>query len=72
MDSSSLAQPRDPLTATEKPKTAVCSGCRTQKPRRGMVTVPEGRHDVLVFFDGDKLCNPCARRNGVSYKLPVS
>jgi hypothetical protein len=37
-----------------------------------MVTVPEGRHDVLVFFDGDKLCNPCARRNGVSYKLPVS
>jgi hypothetical protein len=32
-----------------------------------MVTVEEGRYDNLTFFDGDKLCKPCARRNGVSY-----
>jgi hypothetical protein len=26
-------------------------------------------HDNRVYFDGDKVCRPCARRNGVSYSL---
>jgi len=32
-----------------------------------MVAVQEGHHDNLVFFGGEKVCKPCARRNGVSY-----
>ena len=31
------------------------------------MTVQEGCHDGMHFFDGDKVCRPCARRNGVSY-----
>jgi hypothetical protein len=64
VDERILAHPRTP---TEKPKTARCAGCHLDYPRRGMVIVQEGRHDSLVFFDGEKLCKPCARRNGVSY-----
>jgi hypothetical protein len=47
--------------------TTRCVGCRERFPRRKLVTVREGRHDGLVFFDGDKVCRPCARRNRVSY-----
>ena len=47
--------------------TARCVGCPERFPRRKLVTVREGRHDDLVFFDGDKVCRPCARRNGVEF-----
>jgi hypothetical protein len=54
---------------TDKPKTAElsCVGCRQSLPRRELVVGDDDRHDNLAFFDGDKLCRPCARRNGVSY-----
>jgi hypothetical protein len=32
-----------------------------------LVEVHEGRHDNLVFFDGDLLCRPCAREGGVEF-----
>jgi hypothetical protein len=63
VDTKSLVHPHIP---PETPKTAKCAGCRGEYPRREMVTVHEGRHDGLYFFDGDNVCHPCARRNGVS------
>jgi hypothetical protein len=59
----------DPFTTFEKTATAElrCAGCRRRFPRRELVEVHEGRHDGLHFFDGDKVCRSCARRNGVSY-----
>jgi hypothetical protein len=56
-----------PKVTAEKPKTAVCAGCRCEYPQRDLITVHEGRHDNLTFFDGDRICKTCARRNGVSY-----
>jgi hypothetical protein len=41
-------------------------GCRQRFPRRELLIVQDDRHDNVVFFDGDKVCRPCARRNGVS------
>ena len=64
MDTRILAHPRAP---TAKTKTARCAGCRLEYPRKEMVAVQEGHHDNLVFFGGEKVCKPCARRNGVSY-----
>jgi hypothetical protein len=64
VDERILAHPRIP---TEKPKTAVCAGCRGEYPRRELVTVHEGHHDGLVYFHGAKLCRPHARRNGVEF-----
>jgi hypothetical protein len=64
VDTRSLAPPRTP---TEKPKTAPCAGCRESFPRRELVTVHDGRHDGLHFFDGDSVCKPCARRSRVTF-----
>ena len=45
----------------------MCAGCGGEYPRREMVELHPEMHDNIVFFDGDKVCKPCARRNGVSY-----
>jgi len=47
--------------------TAKCAGCRKRLSRRALVVVYEGMHDNLVYFHGDKLCRPCAQRNGVAF-----
>jgi hypothetical protein len=67
VDTTRIHPAGDPFTAVPKPQTAKCVGCRQRFPRRELITVQDGRHDGLVFFDGAKLCRPCARRNGVSY-----
>jgi hypothetical protein len=66
VDTTSI-RPRSLEVTAEKPKLAVCAGCGERFPRRELVTVHEGQHDGLVFFDGDKVCRPCAQRNGVEF-----
>jgi hypothetical protein len=56
-----------PRTLTEKPTTAVCAGCPGEYPRREMVYLHEENHDNLDFFDGNRVCQCCARRFGLSY-----
>jgi hypothetical protein len=53
----------DPFTV-EKP-LAKCAGCCETFPLRDLITLHEGHHDGLVFFDGNEICRPCARRSGV-------
>ena len=67
MDEVRIPPAGDPFTVKQSQPTAKCVGCRQRFPRRDVVTVQEGRHDGLHFFDGDKVCRPCARRCGVSY-----
>jgi hypothetical protein len=57
----------DPFSIENPKKTAPCAGCRQRFPRRNLVTVHEDHHDGLEFFDGDRVCRPCARRNGVGF-----
>jgi hypothetical protein len=64
VDERILAHPRTP---TEKPKTAVCSGCRGEYPHRELIELHEETHDTLTYFHGERVCRPCARRSGVSY-----
>ena len=42
-------------------------GCRQRFSRREIIVVHEGMHDNLVYFHGDKVCKPCARRNGIAF-----
>jgi len=58
VDKKSLTHPR---TLAEKPRTADCVGCRAERPRRLLVTVPEGPFDGLPFLDGDRGCHPCTK-----------
>lgn len=68
----SLTAPRElaltTLSRSNNSRTS-CPLCRLQ----GRVRLSRdgdgtgGCHDGMHFFDGDKLCKPCARRNGVSY-----
>jgi hypothetical protein len=44
-----------------------CAGCRFRYPRKETVLLEEGNHDNLVFFHGERVCKPCARKSGVSY-----
>jgi hypothetical protein len=67
MDTPRIPPAGDPFTALPKPRTAECVGCRQRFPRRELLIVQDDRHDNVVFFEGDKVCRPCARRNGVSY-----
>ena len=45
-----------------KAKTGTCAGCGERHRRRDMLDVPE---DHEMFYEGDELCRPCARRHGV-------
>ncbi len=56
-----------PEVLPENPKLAVCSGCRGEYPKKDLITVHEGRHDNLHFFNGDRICKSCARANGVEF-----
>ena len=64
MDTISIREksPEVPLESTAK-----CAGCRREFPKEQLMAVHEGHHDNLVFFDGDRMCKPCARSNGVAY-----
>jgi hypothetical protein len=44
-----------------------CAGCNRRLPKQDLITVHEGHHDNLHFFHGDRICKPCARRNGVEF-----
>jgi hypothetical protein len=57
----------DPFSARQSEPTARCTGCRQRFSRRALIVVHEGMDDKLIYFHGDKLCRPCARRNGVCY-----
>lgn len=43
-------------------KTRVCAGCNSRVLPRELVEVPEGH---LTFFEGDLVCEECARNYGV-------
>jgi hypothetical protein len=66
VDKRILVHPRTRLRP-EKPKLAVCPGCGGKYPRREMVYLHEETHDNLTFFNGERVCKPCARRYGVSH-----
>ena len=47
-------------------KSASCSGCGERQPRREMVEVgPERAEMSLDAREGERFCQPCARRAGV-------
>ena len=50
-----------------KAKTATCDGCGDLLPRRDLVEVLEDNHDGIRYFDGERVCRPCADRDGVIY-----
>ena len=64
MDTISIREktPEVPLESTAR-----CAGCRESFPKKDLITVHEGHHDNLHFFNGDLICRPCARSNGVAY-----
>ena len=66
MDTRRIPPAGDPFTVRQEP-SAKCTGCRQRFSRRALIVVHEGMHDNLIYFHGDKLCRPCARRNGVCY-----
>jgi hypothetical protein len=66
MDTIRIHPAGDPFSAKQEP-TAKCAGCRKRLSRRALVVVHEGMHDNLVYFHGDKVCKPCARRNGIAF-----
>ena len=41
-----------------------CAGCGGRFIGRDLYTVMDG-HESLTFFEGDRLCEECARRHGV-------
>jgi hypothetical protein len=47
--------------------TLECAGCGDSYCKQDLITVHEGRHDNLHFFNGDLICRPCARANGVEF-----
>jgi hypothetical protein len=66
MDIRRIPPAGDPFTV-EMPRNTKCVGCRQRFSRGELVTVYEGHHDNLVFFDGDRVCRLCARRSGVEF-----
>ncbi len=44
-----------------------CPGCGQRFHGSDLVTVQPERHDNLVFFDFDKVCKSCARKNAVEF-----
>lgn len=67
MDTRSIRTPTPEVPSPEKPKVARCASCGGEYPKRESVLLHEGNHDNLHFFHGERVCKPCARRNGVSY-----
>jgi hypothetical protein len=66
VDERILAQPRTRLRP-EKPKLADCSSCDGKYPHRELIELHEDNHDNLTFFNGERLCKPCACRDGIAY-----
>jgi hypothetical protein len=44
-----------------------CAFCGRRLARRDLITVHEGHHDNLTFFNGELVCRKCARANGVEF-----
>jgi hypothetical protein len=49
--------------AVIRAKTSICAGCGRRFRHRDMVEVLEDDH--LTFFEGDVVCEACARNHGV-------
>lgn len=49
-----------------KAKTATCDECRRRLPRRELIELHEDNHDNLTYFHGDRLCEGCTDRAGVT------
>jgi len=43
------------------------AGCGDSFRKQDLITVHEGRHDNLTFFNGESICKPCARAGGVEF-----
>jgi hypothetical protein len=67
MDTTRIPPSGDPFSVKPPGENAKCAGCRRQYPRKNLLEVTPERHDGIVFFDGDKLCRPCADGAGVAY-----
>lgn len=50
-----------------RPKLSTCDGCGATVPRRDLIELHEENHDALTWFDGDQLCQGCARASGVDW-----
>ena len=48
--------------AKRRRRTFVCDGCQERTPKRNGYVVEE---DNLTFFEGQRLCKPCAIAHGV-------
>jgi len=59
--------PEVPPSEARHKELAVCSGCRVEYREKQLITVHEGHHDNLTFFDGDRVCRKCARVGGVEF-----
>jgi hypothetical protein len=62
VDTRSLAHP---ALRPEKPRTAVCDGCRKRFPRGELIELDEDNHNNLTYFHGDRLCGVCADAAGI-------
>ncbi len=66
MDTLSIREKTPEVPAREATQEE-CAGCRESFRREEFITVHEGCHDNLHFFNGDLVCRPCARANGVEF-----
>lgn len=48
-------------------KTTTCDGCGSRCPSCELVEVLPDFHDNIRYFDFDRICRPCADRDGVVY-----
>ena len=64
MDTISIREKTPEVPASD---TLECAGCGHSFRKQELITVHEDQHDGLHFFNGDFVCRPCARANGVAY-----
>jgi hypothetical protein len=57
----------NPPKVTAREATERCAGCGHSFRKQELITAHEGHHDNLHFFNGERICRPCARRNGVEF-----
>ena len=65
MDTTILRE--SPPKVTVREANDECAGCGNSFCKQDLITVHEGRHDNLTFFNGDLVCRKCARANGVEF-----
>jgi hypothetical protein len=67
MSSTRSIRTDSPESFATPPKRIRCAGCGRRLPKQDLITVHEGHHDNLHFFNGDRICKSCARANGVEF-----